>query len=822
MRPCAVRIETLIKMDAASFEYAQLPDGPYIRLLAIHPAEHLRDPLTCDVHIVTLENAPSYAALSYTWGNPNPSHSLACDGRFLKIAYNLDRGLRRFRQLGTRKYIWADAVCINQSDNDEKNTQILLMQRIYRQAAMTYVYLGEQEDQPDTPNAVECVEKWIFRPARSLSESKIPMSTLISLLHQNRGRTADELLQEVLKTAAMPTRDDIAAWMAYQIFLTRPWFSRIWVVQEVTAAPERTLLQVGAFRITWNDLIAANTASKRLLLESDVNLGFSVLGGYRVSGKRLDALEAIASWKANRVNLETMDAIARSVHSGPWVKNMLPCEFEVATGSRSLSPVDISRYRADGAEIEFQKDSPATEESTSAGSSDRAPSESSEEAESDGESEEDADTDPTSESPSSGEEGDESGDSDDSDEGSDSETDKSEDSNPQQAKPGHPSRNPTSRQRRPAWPRILRKESAESLEGDQSETSNTHSTADISTKEAENDEWTDRLDRTARIRSLHLFQLLKRCCKFNATDKKDILYGLLGLASDAGRAPRPEYNKTSEEVFRQFAEYFVSQGYGTELLSMARGQAKPSWVPDFGAIGEDVPGHAGGWDHRHFSTLKAGGNGPGEVRLDGDKLVTKGYIIDDEIERLGPPLHSTEYFLRQAAGSTDYKRDLPNIKMYEKHIMDWDKATTAFVEEARNSGILGERSAAEMMRLYNVTISANSAEIHRHKSKSIVAEVGLGSYSTEIFGASSPSRRIRDHVIDTVQERRVAVTRGGLLCLVPEATEKGDLLCIVFGAPAPFVVRGDGDAVVLMGDAYVHEFMDGEAQQLCVEDIVIC
>jgi hypothetical protein len=43
------------------------------------------------------------------------------------------------------RLLGADAVCINQQDNDEKALQVPLMSRIYRQAQQVIVWLGDDE-----------------------------------------------------------------------------------------------------------------------------------------------------------------------------------------------------------------------------------------------------------------------------------------------------------------------------------------------------------------------------------------------------------------------------------------------------------------------------------------------------------------------------------------------------------------------------------------------------------------------------------------------------------------------------------------------------
>ncbi|PLN78371.1 heterokaryon incompatibility protein-domain-containing protein [Aspergillus taichungensis] len=56
-------------------------------------------------------------------------------------------------------------------------------------------------------------------------------------------------------------------------------------------------------------------------------------------------------------------------------------------------------------------------------------------------------------------------------------------------------------------------------------------------------------------------------------------------------------------------------------------------------------------------------------------------------------------------------------------------------------------------------------------------------------------------------------TEGGRVGLAPHAAKTGDLVCIFYGADTPYIVRRteDGSNVVLVGDAYVHGLMYGEA-----------
>ncbi|KAM7211973.1 Heterokaryon incompatibility protein (HET) domain containing protein [Rhypophila decipiens] len=62
------------------------------------------------------------------------------------------------------------------------------------------------------------------------------------------------------------------------------------------------------------------------------------------------------------------------------------------------------------------------------------------------------------------------------------------------------------------------------------------------------------------------------------------------------------------------------------------------------------------------------------------------------------------------------------------------------------------------------------------------------------------------------QERRMGVTQLGRMALFPKMTEQGDQVVILKGGRVPLVLRAKGNGYVeLVGEAYVHGIMDGEA-----------
>jgi hypothetical protein len=71
----------------------------------------------------------NYVALSHCWGDQTDIAPIVCNGDKLEVASNLNEALALIRNDSDYRpsYIWADALCINQEDVDERSSQVTLM-----------------------------------------------------------------------------------------------------------------------------------------------------------------------------------------------------------------------------------------------------------------------------------------------------------------------------------------------------------------------------------------------------------------------------------------------------------------------------------------------------------------------------------------------------------------------------------------------------------------------------------------------------------------------------------------------------------------------
>lgn len=123
-------------MALPTYQYRPLSPGQ-IRILEILPNATTR------MKHVDLEKTSTkfkYAALSYTWGASTETFPFECESHNLPVRGNLLNALSQLKY-HVAIPLWVDAMCINQTDEVEKMSQIQMMTDIYRSAEKVLVSL---------------------------------------------------------------------------------------------------------------------------------------------------------------------------------------------------------------------------------------------------------------------------------------------------------------------------------------------------------------------------------------------------------------------------------------------------------------------------------------------------------------------------------------------------------------------------------------------------------------------------------------------------------------------------------------------------------
>ena len=209
-----------------------------IRLVELHPGK-MEDPLRCSIRTTSLTENPDYEAISYCWGPDHEVDKVVCnDETYLPLNQSLSSALRHFRPDQKPRLLWADAICINQSDADEKSRQVNMMREIYRRAYRVLIWLGEGD-------------RYALKPLIRLAQK---MATIdVSGLPEDR----------IARQKSLGFGDTQI--LSLSVLLERPWFRRVWVVQEVAVA-SKAILYCGYESLKWEDLCSI------LALESGVSV----------------------------------------------------------------------------------------------------------------------------------------------------------------------------------------------------------------------------------------------------------------------------------------------------------------------------------------------------------------------------------------------------------------------------------------------------------------------------------------------------------------------------------------------------------------------
>lgn len=209
-----------------------------IRLLKLEGVD-LNGNIQCNLTTVSLaiQPFPCFNALSYVWGATTPRKAITVNGVPTTVTANLELALRTLRdrppsvnlpRVVIDTPIWIDALCINQDDLEERGQQVSIMDVIYGAARLVLIFLGKGDPQTD----------WAIE---RLSDAEFQ-------------RGMHDLGVNNLANARRLTEDQIRVMyiLAHNV-IRRPWWSRMWVIQELVLASRDPIMICGSKDIQWSE-----------------------------------------------------------------------------------------------------------------------------------------------------------------------------------------------------------------------------------------------------------------------------------------------------------------------------------------------------------------------------------------------------------------------------------------------------------------------------------------------------------------------------------------------------------------------------------------
>lgn len=243
---------------AAPFRHHYALDDNSVRLLRfVRPKWYTlglaRPSLVIETHPV--DKSPKYVALSYTWGPPQDGIAgdefsdklpVLVNGRPFPVLRNLMDALCclhwRWDFDDDVQHLWVDAICINQNDLAERAAQVGIMDRIYKRAASTSIWLGRAN--PEAAKAIKMVKTILLIPPEDFGR--------YYRQHPNGVPPPDEFWHE--RGLPSPEKNG-EEWKPLINFLEHRWFSRTWVIQEVTlSSSDNVFVFWGPYAMTWDEL----------------------------------------------------------------------------------------------------------------------------------------------------------------------------------------------------------------------------------------------------------------------------------------------------------------------------------------------------------------------------------------------------------------------------------------------------------------------------------------------------------------------------------------------------------------------------------------
>ncbi|PVH88832.1 HET-domain-containing protein [Cadophora sp. DSE1049] len=374
-----------------------------------------------------------------------------------------------------------------------------------------------------------------------------------------------------------------------------------------------------------------------------------------------------------------------------------------------------------------------------------------------------------------------------------------------------------------------------------------------------------KLDRNASFR-VPLNRIIRQMRPSKATDPRDKLFALLGLAEEAEGSgdPRlkPDYSKSLEQAYRDASRFLIEHERSLQILSAV------CWVPDprspltwkhinnesefgtetlskieWGPPDENVifPSWVPRWDcptialplvdrRDHETFFHASGNIPLDLipSADQNALTVRGLEID------------------VLTGTSDVA--FSEFIGYEPHQTAIDRAwqemgskATIYPEDDRldifhltlTAGLMLNQKEAKADAKYRDNFRAFRQKMPRYskakdESKSqapelededtLVSIVDVDEKVAEtaediqvpINMTGDPDIYLR-LVEDYCSERQFFITRKGYMGLGPKGILPGDTVCILFGGDTPYVLRETESCWKFVGECYVHGLMKGEA-----------
>jgi hypothetical protein len=229
--------------NATRFRYEPLDkdndETRSIRLLHLQPGSP-GEPVNCSLVHQNLYDKPDFEALSYCWGDAANPVRINIGEEYIDVTRNLHDALLKLRDKENSRTLWIDAICINQDDLAERSQQVTIMKQIYQEARRTVVWLGPENE--DTAKAFELITYLILVWVDAFQGMPRPIAYDFNVLMHPAIREVYQRMQ---------------LFVPFMQLEQRPYFSRVWIIQELVVSQNKVVLFCGEHHVSWDDYLIA-------------------------------------------------------------------------------------------------------------------------------------------------------------------------------------------------------------------------------------------------------------------------------------------------------------------------------------------------------------------------------------------------------------------------------------------------------------------------------------------------------------------------------------------------------------------------------------
>ena len=353
-------------------------------------------------------------------------------------------------------------------------------------------------------------------------------------------------------------------------------------------------------------------------------------------------------------------------------------------------------------------------------------------------------------------------------------------------------------------------------------------------------------------RDIPFLELLQEMLGASSTDERDQLYGIMGLASDAqDLLGTPDYTAPVSEILERFVQSYVQHYRNLDVICFSvktqDQEGWPSWVPNllhrdadhnplsaFSIYGMTYKAFtAAGIETPAPLLFKASGSTAPIVTFSSNTLTARGILVD-RIDGLGwicDPDCADPGILQSSSEQNTPKRpiapdnnDMDSVRkaLWRTLVanrgldLQFMSPPTYSVFQQLCLKVLGGQQVSYLCE--DIMKNNRQLNIRGRKLEEWIA-----------FEDEAIKSQVEYPPVDTMDgqylaragltsyqgHKRLMVTASGYIGLAPYAAQKGDLVCVMYGCSLPLILRKTGEHYRFIGEAYLDDFMDGEAIDHC-------